>query len=120
MTDEKHVRPFSEWLVEQRQGRAHAEASAALNELIAAVGTHNKGGTLTLSVSVKPAATGGGTVLVQDKVSLKLPEAERPMALFFIDENDNLTRSDPRQPSLPLRAVDAPDEDDTEAKGAQA
>lgn len=103
---ERHVRPFAEFLQEQRKGAAHAEVSEALNELVAAVVEHRKGGELTFKVSVKPAGKGTGNVVeVVDKVSVKLPEAERGGAIFFADANANLSRSNPDQPELPLRAV---------------
>lgn len=117
---DRHVRPFAEFLHEHRKGAAHVEMSESLNELVAAVVELGKPGDLTLKITVAPAAKGAGNVVkVTDKVSLKAPEADRPGAIFFADSNANLSRSNPDQPELPLRAVaDAePDQDETrEAK----
>lgn len=104
---DKHVRPFAEFLQEQRGGAAHNEVSDAFNELVAAVQQYAKPGELTLTIKVKPAATGGGTVFVTDKVTLKAPEGDRPAALFFIDADANLSRRDPNQPELPgMRVIE--------------
>lgn len=118
-TSNKHVRPFAEFLVEQRTGAAHAEISEAFNDLVAAVQQYRKSGELTLKIVVKPADGGGSTVLVSDKVSLKLPEGDRPVALFFIDGDSNLTRRDPNQPSLPLRALGGDEDEIPEPTEAQ-
>lgn len=111
---ERHVRPFAEFLIEQRKGAAHNEMSEGLNDLIDAVVTHGKGGELTLTIKVKPADKGARMVVVTDRVAVKLPESDRPAAFFYVDDQSNLSRSDPNQPQLPLRAVDTP-----EAKEAQ-
>jgi hypothetical protein len=34
-----------------------------------------------------------------------LPEEDSPTSIFFADEDGNLTRNDPRQPTLPFREV---------------
>lgn len=116
MTD-RHVRPFAEWLQEQRSGQAHIECSDALNELVEAVQATGKQGTVTLTVKVKPAGKGDhGTVLVADTVTVKLPQAERGEAIFFADDDHNLVRHNPAQQQLPLREVPKPGE----AKNAEA
>jgi hypothetical protein len=100
------ARSFATWLQEQRNGVCHAEATEALKELIAAVTEHQKGGTLTLKLDVKPAKVGVGTLLIVDAVKVSLPEGDRPAAIFYADDDGNLSRHDPRQPRLPLQAVD--------------
>jgi len=98
------VKPFAQFLQEQRNGNLHSELSEKLQELVAAVIEHDKGGTLTLTVSVKPAGNGINLV-VSDDVKCKAPEADRPVALFYADSAGNLSRRDPRQPELPLREI---------------
>lgn len=100
------ARSFATWLQEQRAGVAHAEVTEALKELIAAVTEHQKGGSLTLKLEVKPAKVGVGTLLITDAVKVSLPEGDRPAAIFYADDEGNLSRHDPRQPRLPLQAVD--------------
>lgn len=104
--DEKVVRPFADWLVEQRHGLLHAELTEALNELVAAVNEHAKGGELVLRVKVKPATKAShGAVAVADDVTIKKPVGDRAEALFFVDRHSNLSRENPQQPRLPLRDV---------------
>ena len=106
ITADRPVRPFAEWLVEQRKGFLAFELADALNELVDAVNVHGKSGSLTLTVKVEPG--GSGTVLVTDDVVVKLPKPKREAATFFVDRNSNLTRANPDQPGLPLREVPAP------------
>ena len=117
---ERHVRPFAEWLLDQRKGALANELSEALNDLVDAVNTHSRGGALTLKITVKPAGRHvDGTVVVADDVTVKLPEADRDEVLYFVDGDANLTRSNPAQPSLSLREVPRPN-DRTEAKEASS
>lgn len=112
---ERHVRPFAEFLHEQRGGAAALEVSERFNELVAAVIEHGKGGELTLKIAVKPAAKGAGNVVqVTDTCTTKLPEGDRPAAIFFADDDGNLRRNNPNQPELPLRAVADPESDEDE------
>jgi hypothetical protein len=114
-TQDRHARPFAEFLREQRRGRTHDELSSSLNQLLEAVTETGKGGSLTLTVKVKPAAKGDThMVTIADQVIVKLPEGDRGEALFFVDDDFNLTRSNPHQPSLPLQAVDGDDPDHEE------
>lgn len=62
---------------------------------------------MTLKVTVKPTSkTGTGSVVVRDDVTVKLPAPARVESLYFVDKNANLSRSNPSQPQLPLRAVE--------------
>jgi hypothetical protein len=110
--DDRHVRPFAEWLVEQRQGALASELAEALNGLVDAVGTYAKQGTLTLKLTVKPASTNTPMVTVTDNIALSLPEAERPAVIYFVDDDSNLTRANPAQAELPLREVPRPETDE--------
>jgi hypothetical protein len=114
----RHIRPFAEWLVEQREGALASELSDNLNELVDAVNMYHKGGTLKLTVKIKPAHRGEGMVLVIDDVTMDLPEAERPEVIYFIDDDKNLSRANPAQPQLPLREV--PRTEAASAKETQA
>lgn len=98
------VKPFTDWLKEQRNGLTQAELTDALHDLVAAVSEHGKGGELTLTVKVKPAGKNiAGTVTVSDAIKVRAPEGDRPESIFFIDPaNNDLLRNDPRQRRLPL------------------
>jgi hypothetical protein len=96
-------RPFAAWLQEQRGGVLAAELTDQLAELVAAVCEHEKGGTLTLKITVKPEAD--GAVKVSDDWAVKKPRAAARPSLFFADSAGNLSRRNPRQPELPLRGI---------------
>jgi hypothetical protein len=98
--DDRQIRPFADWLLEQRRGLLHAELGEALNGLLDAVIEHHKGGSLTLTVSVKPAGDNDLTVFITDEVKVKKPEPGRPAALFFVDDDKNPRRENPRQQSF--------------------
>jgi hypothetical protein len=120
---DRHVRPFAEWLHEQRNGHTHNELSDAFNDLIEAVQETGKVGSITFTVKIKPAGHGDhSTVVVSDDINVKLPKGERPEAIFFVDDDHNLQRHNPAQPKLPLKEIqggkDAADGD--ASKGAQA
>lgn len=124
-TDEdRHVRPFSEWLVSMRGGVLHSELTDALNGLVQAVTTHGKKGELVLKVEIRPATkVGGDALVVTDDVIVKEPRGSRGEALFFHDGDFNLTRENPAQPRLPLAGVPtappAAADDDTDQEAAQ-
>lgn len=98
--------PFNQVLLEIRQGSLHAELSERLQELVAAVAEQEKAGSLTLTIRVSPAGRRTAQYEISDDVSVKLPKPERGSSLFFALDG-NLSRSDPRQPQLPLQEVPA-------------
>lgn len=99
---------FVQFAAEQRRGAMNADLSDALAELvqtITEVGGKAKGSlTLKLDVSLNK---DGYSVTVSDEIVLKLPKKETPSSLFFFDEHGNVSRNNPRQQELPLRAVDS-------------
>lgn len=114
-------KPFAAFVQEQRAGALHAELSDGLGELVRAASLTDKPGTLTLTVKVTPTKD-GATVIVTDKVTLKLPDGERGGAIFFFDQEGNLSRRNPAQPELPFRDVSSATvlDDDGEAREATA
>lgn len=105
-------KPFAAFVQEQRNGGLHGELSDALAELVGAVLEHEKSGTLILTVKVE-SSKDGSTVIVTDKVALKVPEGNRGAAIYFVDADGNLSRRDPRQLEMPLREVERPAVKDT-------
>lgn len=101
------LRPFGAWLAEQRGGALQGELTETLAELVRAVVEHEKPGSLTLKVTVKPGEDGVLYVLVFDDVTAKIPQPPRGGALFHPDEQGSLTRHNPRQGRLPLRDAGA-------------
>lgn len=92
------ARLFADYLREIDKGRLHAELSTRFHELVEAVSTIGKGGTVTLKLNVKPMSNmDSGVVNVAGEVKLAAPSPERSATLFFVDDEFNLTRRDPRQ-----------------------
>jgi hypothetical protein len=106
--EQRVVRPFAAFLQEQSGGSLHEELSQKLHDLIEAVRETGKAGSISLKVDVKPiAGADSRTLTVTDTVAAKLPRTERPKSIFFITDDGNLSRSDPRQPVITgLREVE--------------
>lgn len=99
-------RPFMDFLREHRNGVTHDELSDALQELVAAVTSEERGGTLTVTLSVKPIGKSDG-LEVGAKVTIKAPQPHPGVSIFFPTPENNLVRQDPRQQSMELRPVPA-------------
>jgi hypothetical protein len=97
-------RPFLDFLREHRSGSTHDSLSDKLQELVAAVVEEGKGGTLTLTISVKPLGKGDGLEVGAD-VKIKTPKAPAGVSIFFPSPENNLVRQDPRQQTMELREV---------------
>ena len=102
---ETHLRPWTAWLLEQRNGALVAELGEALAELTEAVTEHREPGTLTLVLKLKPLTSDAHALEVVDDVRVKAPTAPRTGSIFYPDTAGNLSRTDPRQQRLPLRPV---------------
>lgn len=98
------LKPFGQFLHEQRNGLLHDELSEGLAAVVAQCVETGKKGALTLKVEVKPTQD-GVTLLVVDDVKLNLPKHDAKPSLFFFDDDGNLLRKDPRQTELNLREL---------------
>jgi hypothetical protein len=100
---------FTRLLSEHREGACVDELSTALREVVEAVRRTGKAGSVVLEVKVSPASRGAGNaVTVTDHVKAKLPPAERSASFFFADEAGRLSRDNPNQMKLELKAVGEP------------
>ena len=78
-------------------------AGAKFADLINAVTAHNKAGTLTLKIAVKPSTA--GALAVKAEVSITKPKGLPPESLLWATPEGNLMAEDPRQTKLELRDV---------------
>jgi hypothetical protein len=101
VSDIRQIRPFPDWLREQRKGSLVAELGEALNHLADKVLELDKPGEITIKLKLSPH---GEMIAVHDQVVLKVPEPDKPPSLYFSD-NGNLIRHNPRQPDLPFSRV---------------
>jgi len=104
------IRPIVDTLREIRHGAMLDEAASELAEVVKRVAETGKAGALTLKLTVKPAGRGSvRTVVIEDEVQTKLPAPDKEVTVFFPTGDGNLSRQDPSQMDLGLRAVERVD-----------
>lgn len=108
-TDDTTVRPFSAVLQDLARGRVHTDLSEQLAALTAAVVETGRKGTLQLTLTVQLVGKGADTLTVTAITAAKPPKPDQPATVFFADQDGNLSRHDPNQPTLPLRALADPE-----------
>ena len=96
-------------------GHTAHELSDALAECVDRAQDTGKQAKLTLTLTIKPVGKTGQYEL-RDSIKTTLPELDRGMTLMFGTPEGHLTREDPNQASLDLKAV--PDESPAELKTA--
>lgn len=72
-------------------------------ELVRAIGSTGKAGSLTLKIDVKPSTA--GALAVKANVNTKLPKGLPPESLLWATPEGNLIAEDPRQNKLDLKPV---------------
>lgn len=96
------MRAFIDTLKDIRDGELAAELPGKVQQLVEAVQATQKGGKLVITLSLKHTKK-GGVLLLEDDVKLTLPEPDKDTTtVFFITEESDLSRRDPRQPKLPM------------------
>lgn len=97
------IRPALDTLRELRAGEVMDELAVHIHRALAAVSEHGKPAEIALTIKVKPLGTKGVSDAVEfvAEVSSKLPRAEPPSTLFFVDASGNPSRRQDRQSDLP-------------------
>jgi hypothetical protein len=91
-------RTFAQTIETLRKGRLADELDKALHQLVLAVDENKGGGSITLTITIKPSKT--GALEIFDKVAVKEPAEDRSSTLLFATPEGHLQRSDPRQGEL--------------------
>jgi len=105
------TRPIMETLREIRHGAMLDEAAEKLSEVVRRVFESGKAAQFRITLIVKPASRGSvRTVILEDQISMKMPEPDREVTIFFPTQDGGLSRSDPAQLPLGLRPVASVDE----------
>lgn len=78
-------------------------AGQKFSELVGAVSQHQKAGTLTLKISIKPSTA--GAMAVKADVSISKPKGLPAESLLWATPDGNLVAEDPRQTKLDLKSV---------------
>ena len=94
-------------LTNLRRGRTLTELSESLAEVVAEVRRTGKPGSLILKVKV----TAGGkdddaVVVLSDEITAKLPKMNTVATIMYANDENQLTRDDPRQQEMKLHAVE--------------
>jgi hypothetical protein len=117
MNERREMKSIVETLKDLRHGDVITDLTVGLIDVVTAVRATGGSGTLTLTLRVKPFSKGDmHTLTIDDDVSLKLPRVEKGATILFANDENQLSRSDPRQPVLeglrspatvtPLRGLD--------------
>lgn len=108
--DPTAARNFAQLISSMEDGRLHGDISDAQRDLIgdlnniASMNRKAKGSiTITLEYAIED-----GVVEVRGDFKTKAPKLPRGKSIFFATPDNNLTRSDPKQPSLEFRDVSIP------------
>jgi hypothetical protein len=90
---------FAAFFVQHLAGRSHEEISDEFHQLLAAVNEHGKKGSLVITVTAEPPKghIDGAPVAISIDSTLKAPKASAPPSLYFVDDDGNASRNDPRQ-----------------------
>lgn len=93
------------WLAGHLNGRTAEEISAEFHQLLDAVREHGKRGQMTITLVVEPPANGvdNAPLPIGVESAIKAPKATAPKALYFLDNDGNPVRDDPRQLAIEFR-----------------
>jgi hypothetical protein len=120
MDTPKEVRPFGDFLLDQRNGALAYELTEALTEIVEAVSATGKVGSLSLTLKVKPSGKGArDTMIVSDVVVVKPPLLDRPETIYFLNRDSQLVRANPDATQMILREAPAVPVDISELKEAK-
>lgn len=93
--------PVLTTLKAMREGEFIQELNDKLQEHIDVATDLGKPAKLVISLTITPA---GRTVVIEDDIKPKLPEAPKDATIFFLDKGNRLTRTDPKQTQFPAEA----------------
>jgi hypothetical protein len=94
------LRPFAALLYDLDKGKTHTELSITMRDLVAAVTEIRKAGRIQLTIDVKPQSGTEDVVTVTARVTAKVPSYDLPASIFYVDDQNNLTRNPPKQHTM--------------------
>lgn len=116
--NDRAIRPFDQVLRDMLGGRLISELTDELTEVIYAVRVSGKVGELRLSLKLKPRGQTNQQLEVIPSIKGIKPEAERPVSIFFVNDDGGLQRDDPRQ--IPMPGLHPAPVDDGIAQGGES
>lgn len=89
-------------LMEARNGALAVKLSRDFTKLVEGCVQTNQKGEMHIKLVLLPSKTDDGAIQISisSDTKLKVPEFGVGSALFFVDDENNLTRTDPRQEAL--------------------
>ena len=98
------MKAFTHFVAELNRGATNAALTGHLEELLQAVKTHGRDGSLKITLKVVPVRNNSGadTIHVICDSQLALPKAQQPADFFFLTEDGEPTRQHPQQHELDI------------------
>jgi hypothetical protein len=99
------------FLASHLNGRTAEELSTEFHQLLDAVRAHGKKGQLVITVVVDPPANGveSAPMPIGVESAVKAPKPTPVKSLYFLDDDGNPVREDPRQLSIEFRTAPTTD-----------
>lgn len=97
------------WIAGHLNGRTAEELSVEFHQLLESVRAHGKKGQLTITIVVEPPASGveSAPMPIGVESALKTPKPTPVKSLYFLDDEGNPVREDPRQMQIDFRPAPA-------------
>lgn len=108
ISDEQKA-PVAAFLASHLNGRTEDELSAEFHTLLDAVRTHGKKGSMTITIVVDPPANGvdSAPMPIGVESAVKAPKPTPVKSLYFLDDDGQPVRDDPRQMAIEFRSAPA-------------
>ncbi|MYT24601.1 hypothetical protein GTW69_30710 [Streptomyces sp. SID7760] len=110
MTDQHtETADIAVWLASHLNGRTAEELGIEFHQLLEAVRAHGKKGSLTITIVVEPPANGvdSAPMPIGVESAVKAPKPTPVKSLYFLDNDGNPVREDPRQMQIDFRPAPA-------------
>lgn len=101
--------PVAAFLGSHLNGRTDEELSVEFHQLLDAVRTHGKKGSMVITLVVDPPANGveSAPMPIGVESTVKAPKPTPVKSLYFLDDEGNPVREDPRQLAMDFRTAPA-------------
>ncbi|MFH9823059.1 hypothetical protein [Streptomyces bobili] len=101
--------PVAAFLASHLNGRTDEELSTEFHQLLDAVRTHGKKGSMVITIVVDPPANGveSAPMPIGVESTVKAPKPTPVKNLYFLDDDGQPVREDPRQMAIEFRTAPA-------------
>jgi hypothetical protein len=109
ITEQPQAAPVAAFLASHLNGRTDEELSAEFHTLLDAVRAHGKKGQMTITIVVDPPANGvdSAPMPIGVESTVKAPKPTPVKSLYFLDDDGQPVREDPRQMAIEFRTAPA-------------